>query len=105
MKRTLKNAVARLNELGSDQDPIIFRGEETTAVDLLPLLKVDTPAGSFRISYWVWYEGDKRMKRIKNGTLGGMIRERERAQRMGYRMLSKPDRERTERCPACKRRF
>jgi len=99
-KPTLKHAVARLNELGSDQDPIIFRGQETTAADLLPLLKVDTLIESFRVSYWS-DTGGARLKLIKNGTLGGMIRARERGQVNYTHSLMESQR----RCPTCKRKF
>ncbi len=64
-------ALEALESAGSASDPILYRGEETTAVDLdLPSLD---DASKVRIGYW-----GKGIRLVKRGTLSGMVRERRR---------------------------
>jgi hypothetical protein len=69
----VQEASRLLGHLGSDHDPIIFRGEETCAADLaceIPNLTID----KIQISYWAGRRG--RLRLIERGTLAGMIRDR-----------------------------
>lgn len=59
-----------LERYGSTQDPIIYKGEETTPEDLLCTMH----SFSGRITYWAFRSG--KMKKIRGGSFGGMINDR-----------------------------
>lgn len=63
-----------LEELGSSQDPIFWKGEETTPTDLRYRVPGEDPA-QVRITYWGGsLEGRQRL--IRGGTVLGMIADR-----------------------------
>lgn len=77
-KTTVFAAAELLEHLGSDQDPIYYQGEETTAADLaatLPETKID----KIRIGYFGLHKGH--LCRIRHGTFAAMIRDRGGAQK------------------------
>lgn len=74
---TVQSAVEELEELASGHDPIIHRGEDTTPLDLADRYGYDCLASAFRISYFSLRNG--KVSLLKNGTLGGMIRDRRRS--------------------------
>ena len=73
---TLQSAVEELSRLGSNDDPIVYRGDDTTPQELADRWGYDALAANFRISYYSVRAGKVRL--LKNGTLGGMIRDRKR---------------------------
>ncbi len=93
------DAVEQLDgELASGDDPIRYRGHETTPNDLRYLVP-DLPAGQVRISYYGEVDGKCRL--IRSGTLKRMVEDRSalRLKRYpdAYPELSLSDlRERTE---------
>lgn len=72
----IDDAVRRLGELGSEDDPIIYRGEETTPRQLEDHLCWTTPAGEPRISFYGTLANGKFGLR-RSSTLLQMIRDRE----------------------------
>lgn len=78
---SVDRAIQDLEEHGSSQDPIFYKGQETTPEQLS--WKVDdgrcdlrgyTLAGEVRIGYY----GGKDLHLIKRGTLSGMVKDRRR---------------------------
>jgi len=69
---SLENAVAALERLASDEDPIRYRGADTTPRDLADLLNPQLPASSVRIGYYSEHGY------VRNGTVSGMVKDRER---------------------------
>ena len=69
----VQEASRLLSHLGSDHDPIFYKGEETCAAELACEIP-DTTINKVRISYWAQRKGELRL--IKNGTFAGMIRAR-----------------------------
>lgn len=66
---TIEDAVRLLEELGSNHDPIYFKGNETCASDLAAKIP-DTKLKDIRIGYHT------RGRRVENGTFFGMIKDR-----------------------------
>ncbi|MCV0439870.1 MAG: hypothetical protein K5880_14820 [Hydrogenophaga sp.] len=67
---TLQECVDALETYGSDQDPITYKGKETTPRDLVYELDTHTPAKNVRIDY---YRTDRW---VLNGTITGMLTDR-----------------------------
>ena len=82
----LHDAVAILDGLGSCQDPIWYKGEQTTVDRLVVGLDRACPAELTRISYWG--EKDGKVRLIKNGTVTGMIADRQRLKKEESRRWS-----------------
>ncbi len=93
---TLRSAVEELTALGSNDDPIVWRGEDMTPQELADRWGYDTLAANFRISYYSVRAGKVRL--LKNGTLGGMIRDRQRKS-----PPFKGEHAVKRRCPHCRR--
>jgi len=72
-KTTIQAAAELLGHLGSDQDPIYFRGKETTAADLAAQIP-ETKITTIRIGYFGRRQG--RLCRVHNGTFAAMIKDR-----------------------------
>lgn len=70
----LGEALLDLRRNGSEDDPIEYRGEETTPTQLEWKLGPLASARSTRISYSASRRG--RLTHIRNGTLSGMVRDR-----------------------------
>lgn len=71
---SLDQALAELDECASTQDPIIYKGEETSPEQLLYLLDQTLLAGKVRFSYWGMKSNCTQL--IRNGTLAGMVKDR-----------------------------
>lgn len=75
MNISVEQAVGILEIMGSNQDPIFFKGEESTPDNLTATYGHEvceiTPASKVYIQYW---GGDPHRKIM--GTLQGMVRER-----------------------------
>lgn len=72
---TIQECVEALYRLDSDQDPITYRGKETTPQELHYELNDLQPASGIRIGYYAkkgW---------IQNGTLTGMLADRKRLEK------------------------
>lgn len=90
MTLAVHEALERLGELGSDQDPIWFRTVETSPQSLPGLLSDElSPAMDVRLSYY------NRNGVKVNGTLMGMVRDREhlRARREAAERTPLPEEE------------
>lgn len=73
---TVDEALRKLDELGSTDDPIWVGGEETTPADLATDLWPGTDdASEVRITYWGERGGTWRFRK-KRGTLSGMVKDR-----------------------------
>lgn len=68
-KATIEDAARILSHLGSDHDPIYYKGEETCASDLACEIP-DTKLKDIRIGYHT------KGRRVHNGTFIAMIKER-----------------------------
>ena len=71
------------SDLGSGQDPIIFRGDDTTPMDLGYKVS-STPAQQVRLSYYGDVDG--KCKLIRGGTLKRMVEDR-----INLRLARKPE--------------
>ncbi len=100
-KPTLRHEVNLLGDLGSDGDPIEYHGEETTPLDLMYQLGSYTPQDKVKVTYWsiVKYDFPNRLKIVKNGTLAGMVKDRQRK----LRRATLKSRAARRVCPTCLR--
>jgi hypothetical protein len=71
-RTTLEDARRILAELGSEHDPVFYKGEETTVADLA-LKTPNRRIHKIRLGY---FAGRYTIRRVENGTLAGMIHER-----------------------------
>ncbi len=82
-----------LCEVGSEDDPVVFRGKETTAVEVWYLLQSEY-TGKDILDAPISYHGAKGF--VKRGTMRGLIRDRRL-------MHGHSDPWRPTRCPSCGR--
>ncbi len=88
---TVRTAFDLLDELGSANDPIVYKGEEMDVNDLWCLISPVESASKVRISYASeqgWTRG---------GTLSGMVADRHKLCEANLRAQGKT------RCPECRR--
>ena len=74
----LRSVVDALERLASDQDPVTYKGEDTTPRDLLYRLGNEFNARDLRLDYSATPVGSTVCRLVKRGTIIGMLRDRER---------------------------
>lgn len=83
---TVESAASILEELGSDLDPVFYRGRETTAADLRYSEYADRDAFRMRVEFYPVRKLRSRVVRVR-GTLRDMILDRLGAPRRGLKRV------------------